>query len=188
MWDQIVVLPLDHLAFIHLVGHRIKLKIPYRNLNDSRCNGGCKSIGRSVAIASVLKIPRANQERAADDDHEHRDSEKPKSQYSATSARLASLGLNYSMHILRILSCRAIHWLAMKVHDRVVCFNLRSLPSRRQYSHAGPFGLVLGAICSMKPAAFSHVPNEQQRLAGRFRAGFLIQRSWCLGSTFCRAN
>jgi hypothetical protein len=51
MRNQIVVLPLDHVSLLHLDGHRIKLKIPHRNLSDSRCNGWCNSSGRSTAVA-----------------------------------------------------------------------------------------------------------------------------------------
>ena len=121
MGDQIVVLPLDHVALLYFEGHRIKLKIPHRNLSDSRCedgcNGRCNSIGRSAAIACVARTPRANQECAADDDRKPADAEQPKSQHSATSARLASLAVNRSRHILHILCRRAIHSLAIEVVD-----------------------------------------------------------------------
>ena len=128
MGDQIVVLPLDHVAVLYFEGHRIKLKIPHRNLSDSRCedrcDGRCKSIGGSATIAFAFEIPRANQECATDDDRRPKDAEKPKSPHSATSARFAFLAVNRSMHILPIRR-RDTHSLAMEVRDRVVFFHLR---------------------------------------------------------------
>jgi hypothetical protein len=50
MGDQVVVLPLNRLALLHLDIHRIKLKIPHRNLSDGRCNGRCNGFSRSVVI------------------------------------------------------------------------------------------------------------------------------------------
>ena len=129
MGDQIVVLPLDHVALLYFEGHRIKLKIPHRNLSDSRCedgrNGRCNRIGGGATIVFALEIPRANEERPNDDDRKPTDAEQPNSQNSATSARLALLAVNRSRHILHILCRRAIHSLAMEVRDRVVCFHLQ---------------------------------------------------------------
>ena len=129
MRNKAVVFPFDGVALLHLNGHRIKLKIPHGNLRDSRCedrcNGRCNNIGRSATIALAPEIPRANKECATDDDRKPTDAEKPKSQHSATSARLAFFAANRSMHILHILCRRAIHSLAMEVRDRVVWFHLR---------------------------------------------------------------
>ena len=125
MGDQIVVLPLDHVALFYLDGHRIKLKIPHGNLRDSRCESRCNNMGRSATITLAPEIPRANKECATNDDREPTDAEKPKSQHSATIARPAFFAANRSMHILHILCRRAIHSLAMEVRHRVVWFHLR---------------------------------------------------------------
>ena len=85
MGDKVVVLPLDHFALLHLDGHRIKLKIPHRNLSDGRCNG----FGRNATIAFAPEIPSANEECATDDDRKPTDADKPKSQHSVTSTRIA---------------------------------------------------------------------------------------------------
>ena len=111
MGDQIVVLPLDHVALFYLDGHRIKLKIPHGNLRDSRCESRCNNMGRSATITLAPEIPRANK--------------KPKSPHSVTIARPAFFAANRSMHILHILCRRAIHSLAMEVRHRVVWFHLR---------------------------------------------------------------
>ena len=103
MGDQIVVLPLDHVALLYFDGHRIELKIPHRNLSDSRCedrcNGRCNSIGRSATIAFAPEIPRANQECATDDNRKPADDEQPNPRWSLTGVPPLSFSLRLSIHV-----------------------------------------------------------------------------------------
>ena len=94
MGDQVVALPLNRVALLHLDVHRIKLKMPDRNLSDGRCNVRCNGFSWHVVIACAARTPRANEECATDDDREPTDAEKPKSQHSVTRTRLALFSLN----------------------------------------------------------------------------------------------
>src|ERR1051326_6880467 len=185
MRNQIVVLPLDHLALRHLDVCGIKLETPHLNLSDSGwegiCDGRCSSIGRSN-ITLAPEIPRANHECAADDYRKPTNAEKPKSQRSAPRARLAPFAVNRIMHILHSLRRRSINSLAMRVRDRGVFFHLRfAFIAGGDADPAGSFQtrfLTLFAQRSLQLFRMLQVSNEDRATAFEKTLQFSVAGMW----------
>lgn len=181
MRNKVVVFPFDGVALFHLNGHRRKLKITHGNLSDGRCNQRCNRFSWCVVIAWAGRTPRATEECATDDDRKPADAEQPNPQCSLAGTRPVSFLLSRSIHVCTsFVASQSILpescWL-----DLVCSLRPARRPAVTRFPPAHLSKPFLGLICPMKPATFSHVPNERRKLADRFQEDSSIPRSWCLG-------